>query len=154
VGDQNRYDLASTTASRRFSSESASGSPPICSAVLAFSGCPYFQHRNDGLSAQRLINAICELRPEDSPTQHLRLALLLCLRHEDTCTLAEDAEELERHIMEVTLQLSASTDQHAAIAGDLDSLASTSTCEFNAQHVWTLVRALKVQGQILQLYHE
>ena len=105
------------------------------------------------MSAQQLVNAICELRPDYTPAQHLRLALLLSLQH-DTDALAQDAELLERHIMEITIQLSASTDQHAAIAGDLDSLAATSTCEFNAQHVWTLVRALKVQSQILQLYHE
>ncbi|MFK7737646.1 MAG: hypothetical protein AB8B50_16550 [Pirellulaceae bacterium] len=106
------------------------------------------------MSAQQLIEAICELRPDYTPAQHLRLALLLCLQHEDTSKLAQDAERLEGQILEVTIQLSASTDQHAAIASDLDSLAATSTCEFNAKHVWTLVRALKVQSQILQLYHE
>lgn len=106
------------------------------------------------MSAQQLVNAICELRPDYAPAQHLRLALLLSLQHDDTDALIQDAELLERHILEITIQLSASTDQHAAIAGDLDSLAATSTCEFNAQHVWTLVRALKVQSQILQLYHE
>ncbi|MFN3190467.1 MAG: hypothetical protein ACE361_08080 [Aureliella sp.] len=104
------------------------------------------------MSAPQLVNAISELRPEYTPAQHLRIALLLSLEHENIDALAADPVALERSLLEVTIKLSATTDQHAAVAGDLDSLASTSPCEFTPQHLWTLVRALKIQSQILNLY--
>lgn len=103
------------------------------------------------MSAQQLVNAIAELRPQYTAAEHLRIALLLSLQNDDLEQLS-DANELERQLIEITIQLSATTDQHAAVAGELDSLAATSPCEFTPEHLWTLVRALKVQSQILNLY--
>jgi hypothetical protein len=59
---------------------------------------------------------------------------------------------LEKMIREVQLHLQATTDQHAAVAEELDQLASTQPTEFSPDHLWTLLRAIKVQSQILQLY--
>lgn len=103
------------------------------------------------MDAKQLVSAVAKLRPEYSPAEHLRIALLLSLHHPKLETLA-DATELERQCLEVIIQLSASTDQHAAVAGELDSLAATSPCDFTPDHLWSLVRALKVQSQILNLY--
>lgn len=102
--------------------------------------------------AQDLVQAVSDLRPEYTPAQQLRIALLLSLQHADINELTTDSIELEQQLSNVSMQLSATTDQHAAVSGELDSLASTSPCEFTPDHLWTLVRAIKVQSQILDLY--
>lgn len=102
--------------------------------------------------AQELVNAVADLRPEYTAAQQLRIALLLSLQHDNIENLSKNKEELERQLLNVTIQLSATTDQHAAVSGELDSLASTTPCEFTPEHLWTLVKALKVQSQILNLY--
>lgn len=103
------------------------------------------------MDAQELVDAVAKLRPQYSPAEHLRIALLLSLQFPDLAPLA-DERELERQCLEVTIQLSATSDQHAAVANELDSLAATAPCEFTPDHLWSLVRALKVQSQILNLY--
>ena len=103
------------------------------------------------MDAQELVNSIAKLRPEYSPAEHLRIALLLSLQYPDLSALDNELE-LERQCLEITIQLSATSDQHAAVANELDSLAATAPCEFTPDHLWSLVRALKVQSQILNLY--
>ncbi len=103
------------------------------------------------MNAQQLVSAIADLHPTQSPSDHLRLALLLSIHQPDLGRLA-DSEQLATHCQEVVGRLNASSDQHAAVAGELDALAATSPCEFTPDHVWSLVRAIKVQSQILNLY--
>lgn len=102
-------------------------------------------------SAAELANAVARLRPQDSPSEHLRLALLLsglC----PTIEQAEDAGWIGKQVSDISHRLAAATDQHATMTSEIESLATTGPCEFQPQHIWTLVRALKVQGQILNLY--
>lgn len=61
-------------------------------------------------------------------------------------------DELFSLSQDVSLQLGAAGDQHAAVADELDSLAATSPCDFSPAHVFTLVRAIKIQSQVLNLY--
>ncbi len=103
------------------------------------------------MNAQKLATAVAQLRPEYTPAEHLRIALLLSLQHPDLEPLT-DAEELERQCLDITLQLRATADQHAAVSSELDSLASTEPCEFSPTHLWSLVRALKIQSHILNMY--
>jgi hypothetical protein len=42
-------------------------------------------------------------------------------------------------------------DQHAAVSNELDELATGEPCEFAPKHVWTLIRAIKVQSQFVDL---
>lgn len=63
-----------------------------------------------------------------------------------------DDEELLRRSQDISMQLNAAGDQHAAVADELDSLAATEPCDFSPAHVFTLVRAIKVQSQVLSLY--
>ncbi len=60
--------------------------------------------------------------------------------------------ELRDLSQEISLQLNAAGDQHAAVADELDSLAATAPCDFSPTHVFTLVRAIKVQSQVLNMY--
>ena len=50
------------------------------------------------------------------------------------------------------LQHALATDQHAAMTAELEELASGDPQKFSPDQIWVLVRAIKVQSQILQLY--
>ena len=50
------------------------------------------------------------------------------------------------------IRLQAATDQHAAMTEDLEDLAQSDPASFTMDQVWVLIRAIKVQSQILQLY--
>ena len=103
------------------------------------------------MDAQQLTMKLAELRPDYAPAEQLRIALLLALQNPDLSVFESDVD-LERQCQEIGLQLSATSDQHAAVADELDSLASTAPCDFSPNHLWTLVRAIKVQNQIINLY--
>ena len=53
---------------------------------------------------------------------------------------------------EMGLRLQAATDQHQAMTEELENLARTDPLKFSADQIWVLIRAIKVQSQILQLY--
>ena len=57
-----------------------------------------------------------------------------------------------RHVAHAGVRLQAATDQHAAMTEELESLARSDPREFTPDQIWVLIRAIKVQGQILQLY--
>lgn len=103
------------------------------------------------MEAQQLTIKLAELRPDLPTAELLRLALLLALQNPDLRIL-ENAGELERQCQETGLQLTATSDQHAAVADEIDALAATAPCDFSPSHLWTLVRAIKVQNQIINLY--
>jgi hypothetical protein len=98
-----------------------------------------------------IIRRLTRLYPHYGQAELLRLALLLSLHHPEVQAERSEAE-LRAVCQEIVLQCSAAGDQHAAVADELDSLAATAPCEFSPQHVFTLVRAIKVQSQVLNLY--
>jgi hypothetical protein len=103
------------------------------------------------VDAIALIKNVALLHPEFSPVEQLRLALLVS-QQADTLDELIDVNELDSACENMGMQLSAASDQHNAVADELDSLAAGDPCEFSSDHVWTLVRAIKVQSQILNLY--
>ncbi len=103
------------------------------------------------MDAAELVQRIATLKPDLAQTELLRLGLLVAQRVASLDDSFTDGA-LEQHCSEVCLQLDAATDQHEAVAGELDSLASTAPCDFSSDHLWTLVRAIKVQSQVLNLY--
>ncbi len=49
------------------------------------------------------------------------------------------------------MRLQVATDQHAAVTRELQELARSDPQEFRAQQIWILIRAIKVQSQLLEL---
>lgn len=98
-----------------------------------------------------LIDRLSELRGASEPAELVRMALLICNRNQDLSRFDQPAV-LQREYREITLQLQAATDQHGAVAEELDALASTEPCHFSPDHLWTLIRAIKVQNHILHMY--
>jgi hypothetical protein len=50
------------------------------------------------------------------------------------------------------MRLQAATDQHAAMTRELEELAESDPTKFCPERIWVLIRAIKVQSQILQMY--
>lgn len=98
-----------------------------------------------------LAERIQRLEPEATPRDVARLCLLLANAVDDLSELADD-HQLTQAWHEMGIRLQASSDQHAAMTADLEALASAHPSAFTMDQVWVLIRAIKVQSQLLQLY--
>jgi hypothetical protein len=103
------------------------------------------------MTCQQLAHRIQRLQPDAGARDVARLCLLLANTTEDVSQLDDD-ELLTTAWREAGLRLQAATDQHAAMTEELESLARSDPRQFTPEQVWVLIRAIKVQGQILQLY--
>ncbi len=98
-----------------------------------------------------LASRIQRLQPDADPRDVARLCLLLTNYVGDTEQLADD-DRLVAVWQEMGVRLQAATDQHAAMTEELESLAQSHPEQFSMEQIWTLIRAIRVQSQVLQLY--
>jgi hypothetical protein len=98
-----------------------------------------------------LASRIERLRPQASARDVARLCLLLSNSCENLSDLNDD-QALTEAWKEIDLRMQAVTDQHAAMTDELDSLARSDPQRFSPDQIWILIRSIKVQSQILQLY--
>jgi hypothetical protein len=103
------------------------------------------------MTCQELACRIQRLQPDAAARDVARVCLLLANTIDDVGKL-DDEELLTAAWREAGLRLEAATDQHAAMTEELESLARSDPRHFTSEQIWTLIRAIKVQGQILQLY--
>jgi hypothetical protein len=103
------------------------------------------------ITCHDLAARIERLQPEAAPQEVARLCLLLANSGAEPDSL-EDDERLTKAWHEMGLRLQAAADQHAAMTEELESLSRSDPREFGPEQIWTLVRAIKVQSQILQFY--
>jgi hypothetical protein len=103
------------------------------------------------MTCQQLAERIQHLQPEAGARDVARLCLLLANTIDDVTKLGDD-ELLTTAWREAGLRLQAATDQHAAMTEELESLARSDPRQFTPEQIWVLIRAIKVQGQVLQLY--
>ncbi|MCA9232404.1 MAG: hypothetical protein KDA57_17275 [Planctomycetales bacterium] len=103
------------------------------------------------MKCQELAQKIQELQPDASTQDVARLCLLLS---NSSIRLDElrDSPKLKSAWQEVGLKLQAATDQHAAMTQELEDLASSDPEKFSKDQIWVLIRAIKVQSQVLQMY--
>jgi hypothetical protein len=103
------------------------------------------------MNCARLAESIERLQPEAEIRDVARLCLLLSNGTYNVQTLNNDAH-LTQAWKEMGLRLKAATDQHAAMTDELECLAKSDPRKFTSDQIWILIRAIKVQSQILQLY--
>ncbi len=103
------------------------------------------------MNCHELALRIQQLQPEAMPRDVARLCLLLANNVGNLDDLAHE-DKLSAAWQEMGIRLQAATDQHAAMTEELERLAATCPDQFAMEQVWTLIRAIKVQSQILQLY--
>jgi len=103
------------------------------------------------MTCQELAAAIERLEPNAAPREVARLCLMLSNLVEKPEDLHDD-DTLTAAWQEMGLRLQLATDQHAAMTEELELLAGGDPQHFQPEQIWTLLRAIKVQSQILQLY--
>jgi hypothetical protein len=77
--------------------------------------------------------------------------LLLANSVEDIDDLDEE-DRLAEAWRDINMRFQAATDQHAAMTAELDALSRTNAAALDREQLWVLLRALKVQSQMLQFY--
>ena len=103
------------------------------------------------MNCQKLAERIHQLQPELSPTDVARLCLLILINTTDIDSLADD-EMLRKAWRNASFRIEAATDQHAAVTRELDEMCGDSPVQFTPEQIWALLRAVKVQSQMLELY--
>ena len=103
------------------------------------------------MNCHELAARIETIQPDANLTEVARLCLLLSNSVPNHNALG-DERNLAEAWNEMGLKLQAATDQHAAMTNELESLASSDPKHFQPEQIWILIRAIKVQSQILQLY--
>lgn len=103
------------------------------------------------MTCQELAEQIENLQPDASPQDVARLCLLLTNSVSDLDHLREQ-QSLHDAWKQTGLKLQVATDQHAAMTHELENLASSDPESFGQDQIWILIRAIKVQSQILQMY--
>ena len=98
-----------------------------------------------------LAYCIERIRPEAQPRDVARLCLLLANSYSNLEGLADDAALIAAW-KEMDLRMQAVTDQHAAMTEELDNVARSDPKRFTPAQIWMLIRVIKVQSQMLQLY--
>jgi len=103
------------------------------------------------MTCHDLAERIEAMQPEANPRDIARLCLLLT-NHVGKIDGLNNDDALAEAWREMGIRLQAATDQHAAMTEDLEELARIDPSAFSIDQIWVLLRAIKVQSQVLQLY--
>lgn len=103
------------------------------------------------MHCHELARRIQSLQPDADVRNVARLCLLLANATQDVGQLVDD-DRLAAAWQETYLRMQATADQHAAMTEELDSLARSDPKRFTPDQIWILIRAIKVQSQMLQMY--
>ncbi len=103
------------------------------------------------MNCQSLAQRLSDLQPELAPVDVARLCLLILTNAQDVDSLGDD-EVLKKAWRNASFRLEAATDQHSAVSQELDEMCSDGPIQFTPDQLWILLRAVKVQSQILELY--
>jgi hypothetical protein len=98
-----------------------------------------------------LANSIEKLQPDAQPSEVARLCLLLSNYVDDLDELI-DEERLSQVWQDLMIRLTGITDQHSAMTAELEDLSSTKPDSLTLDQILVLIRAIKVQSQVVQLY--
>ena len=103
------------------------------------------------ITCRELAERIERLQPDALPQDVARLCLLMANYSKNIDDL-EDEDCFTEMWQEIGMRLQAATDQHAAMTSDLEELSRINPTKFTFEQIWVLIRAIKVQSQVLQLY--
>jgi hypothetical protein len=105
----------------------------------------------DAMKCAELAQHIEQIQPNAPPQDVARLCLLLTNETQNLDSL-RDRIALQDAWKRMGLQLQLATDQHAAMTQELEDLAASDPSSFTQDQIWVLIRAIKVQSQVLQMY--
>lgn len=103
------------------------------------------------MNCQTLAERISSIDPSLQPADVARLCLLILLQDPGESTLSDD-EALETLWKQTVFRLEAAADQHEAVSNELLSFGEDGPVNFSPDQLWMLMRAVKVQGQVIEMY--
>ncbi len=103
------------------------------------------------MRCQQLAGRIEAMQPGAAPRDVARLCLLLANRVASLDELDGD-DQLCAAWRDMAIRLQGATDQHEAMTDELESLTKTAVEDLQPEQISVLIRAIKVQSQILQMY--
>ena len=105
------------------------------------------------MKCNELASRLATLQPQLSESDIARLCLLILNQTDDPSELDEETNLL-RIWRNASFRLESATDQHAAVTAELDQLCNSGPVQFTPDQIWMLLRAVKVQSQVLELYND
>ncbi|MEM6980294.1 MAG: hypothetical protein AAF539_11570 [Planctomycetota bacterium] len=103
------------------------------------------------MSCSDLAERLSDMRPDLTSIEVARLCLMLLQSTPNPSELS-DPEVLQQAWRQASFRLETATDQHDAVVTELESLFGDEPVAFTPDQLWLLLRAVKVQGQLLELY--
>ena len=103
------------------------------------------------MSCGELAHQIERLQPS-APAQDVARLCLLLTNSVDGLEELREPHALHDAWKRTGLKLQGATDQHAAMTEELEQLAASDPQTFTQDQIWILIRAIKVQSQVLQMY--
>lgn len=103
------------------------------------------------MTCHEIAQRLSELQPELASIDIARLTLMILTQCGQPERLTDD-DALVAAWKHATFRLESASDQHAAVAEELDSMCGEGPVKFTPDQLWVLLRAVKVQSQILELY--
>jgi len=94
-----------------------------------------------------LLSSTQALRPASNDQQLIRLMLVMLVSNQQITE-----ESLPECLIIAEQSMRMIEDQTAAVAEELDSVALSQPSEFSPSHIWTLLKAIRVQKQMFDLY--
>lgn len=111
------------------------------------------QQPNSNMTCEQLARKLAALNPQATAVEIARQCLLIFNTEPQPDRLADD-EQLKVALRAANFRLDAAADQHSAMAVELDQLCQDGPVRFSADQIWILLRAVKVQSQLLELFTE
>ncbi len=103
------------------------------------------------MKTSELARKIQDQRSNQSPRDVARKCLMFLNAVDDPGVLCND-DVFQVVWSDVEMKFKAATDQHAAMTSELEQLACSDPRKFSPDQIWVLVRAIKVQSQVLRLF--
>ncbi len=103
------------------------------------------------MTCQYLAERIAGLRPDLPPIDVARLTLMILAQCDDVRILGDD-QGLYSAWRNASFRLEAASDQYAAVASELEDLCTDGPVDFTEEQLCVLLRAVKVQSQVLEIY--
>ena len=100
---------------------------------------------------KRLHERIDRLFPKAESDLKAQLCLFAYRAKEADCANLDDAE-LTTLCKQLRIKLEHTSDQYAAVTCELQEMAESDPAKFGREQIWTMLRAIKIQDQLLKLH--
>ena len=102
------------------------------------------------MNAENLVHEVQVLMPHATRGEVLQMACLVGVESDAGESLA--AARLPQLVHEMRLRWKTACDQFAVVSHELSSIGRFDPCQFSPLQLWSLLRSMRVQRQLLQLY--